>query len=174
MVERWELKHIISVWVLLGMICLGTSQADTLGAQTSRTGTLHIDGASIDRLVLQGDAGQPQVFPVSEPNLVLPEGSYHLQEVTLQGGYSCRGLEIPAAARVVKIGPGAATTLKLGAPLRQTVKVERWGASLVLNYLLLGRGGESYTVTRRQASKPPAFAVYRGERQVASGAFEPG
>ena len=171
MVRKRKAKHARLGWALLGMIFLGAQQADARGEQAPRVGTLHIDGAGIERLVLQGDTGQPKVFPRPEPNVVLPEGNFRLEEVTLQGGYSCLGFQIPAEARVVKIGAGASATLKLGAPLRQTVKIERWGAALVLNYQLLGRGGESYTVTRRQASKPPAFVIYRGERKVASGTF---
>jgi len=64
-------------------------------------------------------------------------------------------------------------TLKLGAPLRQTVRIERWGRSLVLKYQLFGQGGECYAVTQRQAAKPPAFVIYQGESKVASGDFVP-
>jgi hypothetical protein len=139
-----------------------------------RVGTLRIEGAGIERLVLQDSAGQRQVCYYREPNLILPAGSYCLDEVILQGDYSSPGLQIPAAMREVKLEPGGLRTVKLGAPLRQTIRVERWGGSLVLNYRLVGQGGESYTVTRRQTPKPPAFVIYHGATRIASGTFEPG
>jgi len=137
-------------------------------------GTLHIDGAGIERLVLQDSAGKPMVYYHRERDLVLHAGRYRLEEVVLQGDYSSSGLQIPAAARDLQIEPNGFTTLKLGAPLRQTVKIERWGRSLVLTHQLLGQGGESYQVGRRHGSPAPTCVVYQGERKMASGCFEPG
>ncbi len=174
MTGQLRAKHIFGGWALLAVAFLYVSQVGAGGEPSPGVGTLHIEGEGIERLVLQGSTGPRKVFERPEPNLVLPEGSYRLEEVVLQGGYSCPWPQIPAGARVVKIGPGTSVTVKLGAPLRQTVRMERWGRSLVLNYQLLGRGGESYLVTQRQAAQPPAFVIYRGEKKVASGTFEPG
>jgi hypothetical protein len=144
------------------------------GQQTPATGTLRIEGAGIERLVLQGSTG-PRLFYYSrEPNLVLHAGTYHLEEIVVQGSYSSSGLQIPAQLRVLTIEPGRLVTVKLGLPLRQTIKTERWGRFLVLNYELLGCGGESYTFTQRHGGTPPVFTIHRGERQVGSGAFAPG
>jgi hypothetical protein len=159
--------------VLLGTVLLCASPAAGGGEQTPERGTLRIKGQGIERLVLQDSTGALKVFYYREPNVVLRTGSYRLEEVVLQGDYSSLGLQIPAAARVLKIEPGGLVTLKLGAPLRQTVRIERWGRSLVLNYQLLGQGGESYAVTQRQAAKPPAFVIHQGENKVASGDFVP-
>jgi hypothetical protein len=60
--------------------------------------------------------------------------------------------------------------LKVGAPLKQTVRVQRQGGILVLNYELLGVGGEKYTGPDR--SKPPTFTVYKGDKEIASDKFE--
>ena len=136
-------------------------------------GTLRIEGEGIERLVLQGSTG-PRLFCYSrEPNLVLRADTYRVEEIVVQGNYSSSGLQIPAAMRGLTIEPGGLVTLKLGVPLRQTVKIERWGRFLVLNYQLFGRGGESYTFTRRQGAKPPVFTIYQGERRVGSGNFAP-
>lgn len=159
--------------ILLGTVLLCASPPARGGDQTPGMSTLRIEGQGIERLVLQGSTGRRTVHYYREPNLVLREGSYRLEEVVLQGDYSSLGLQIPAAARVLKIEPGGLVTLKLGAPLRQTVRVERWGRSLVLDYQLFGQGGESYAVTQRQAAKPPAFVIYQGENKVASGDFAP-
>jgi hypothetical protein len=159
--------------VLLGLVLFCTTPAAGGGEQTPETGTLRIEGAGIERLVLQGRTG-PRLFYYSrEPNLVLRADTYRLEEVVVQGNYSSSGLQIPAQTRVLRIEPGGLVTLTLGVPLRQTVRIERWGRSLVLNYQLLGRGGESYTFTQRHGATPPAFAIYQGERQVSSGAFAP-
>jgi hypothetical protein len=59
---------------------------------------------------------------------------------------------------------------KVGAPLKQTVKTQRQGRILVLNYELLGIGGEIYTDSNR--NKPPTFTVYKGDKEIASDKFE--
>ncbi len=174
MIGQLRAKHNLWGRALLALVFLYASQIGAGSEPSPRVGVLHIEGEGIERLVLQGNTGPLTVFERLEPNVVLPEGSYRLEEVALRGGYSCPWPQIPAAARVVKMGPGTAISVKLGAPLRQTVRIERWGRSLVLKYQLLGRGGEEYLVTRRQASQPPAFVISRGERKVASGNFVPG
>jgi hypothetical protein len=160
--------------ILLGMVVLHAPLAARDDDRTPGTGTLHIEGERIVRLVLQGSTGPRLFFYSREPNLVLQADTYRLEEIVLQGSYSSSGLQIPAPARVVKIEPGAFVTVKLGAPLRQTVQVERWGRSLVLNYQLFGRSGESYTVTRRQGKNPPTFVIDQGGNKVASDNFAAG
>ena len=174
MLRMRKAKYNLFGLALLGLVCIYTPQVGICGEQASRVGTLHIDGAGIERLVLQDGTGRRMVYDYREPNLVLPEGSHRLDEVILQGDYSSLWSQIPAEARVVNIESGGFTTIKLGAPLRQTIQVERWGASLVLKHQLLGQAGESYLVTQRQAAQPPAFVVYKGENKMVSGHFEPG
>jgi hypothetical protein len=70
------------------------------------------------------------------------------------------------------VDPNAPATLKVGAPLRQVVEIRRPGTAMVLNYELIGQGGERYSINRTQGSPVPSFAVYRGDRKVASGDFE--
>lgn len=59
---------------------------------------------------------------------------------------------------------------RVGAPLKQIVKVQRQGRGLVLNYELVGVGGEIYAAGDRD--KVPTFTVYRGEEEIASDQFE--
>jgi len=160
--------------VLLSTVLLYAPPIARGSEQTPGMGTLRIEGEGILRLVLQGSTG-PRLFYYShEPNLVLRADTYRLEEIVVQGGYSSSGLQIPAQLRVLTIEPGGLATLKPGLPLRQTIKIERWGRSLVLNYQLLGRGGESYTFTQRHGGIPPVFTIYQGERQVGSGNFAAG
>jgi len=170
--HRWPGRAARCGAVLLGVLCVLSTVV--LGEQTPRVGTLRIEGAGIERLVLQNSAGRRYVFYYREPNLVLPADVYRLEEVILPGEYSGRWPWQEAATRVVKIEPDRVVNITLGAPLRQTVRVERWGASLVLNYHVLGRGGESYSITQRQAARPPTFVIYQGESELATGVFEPG
>ena len=174
MLRRQIAEYNLFGWVWLGTVLLCTSPAASGGAQTPQVGTLRIEGEGIERLVLQGSTGPRLFYYGREPNLILRAGTYRLEEVVVQGSYSSSGLQIPAQMRGLTIEPGGLVTLKLGVPLRQTVKIERWGRSLVLNYQLLGRGGESYTFTRRQGANPPTFTVYQGESQVGSGNFASG
>ncbi len=173
MLGRRMAQYNLLGWVLLGTTLLCTSPAAAGGEQTPGMGTLRIEGQGIERLVLQGRTGPRLFFYSHEPNLVLHADTYRLEEIVVQGNYSSSGLQVPAQLRVLTIEPGGLVTLKLGLPLRQTVKIERWGRSLVLNYQLLGCGGEAYTFTRRQGANPPVFTIYQGERQVGSGAFAP-
>jgi hypothetical protein len=174
MFGRVRTRHNLLDWALPALFSLCVAHVAIGRESGPRVGTLRLEGAEIERVVLQDSTGVGEVFYYREPNLVVRAGTYRLDEVVLQGDYSCSGLQIPAAMRVVKIEPGGLVTLKLGAPLRQTVQVERWGRSLVLNHRLLGQGGESYRVTQRQASKPPAFVIYQGENKLVSGDFTPG
>jgi hypothetical protein len=160
--------------ILLGLVFLHAPPTARGDDRSPKTGTLHIEGEGILRLVLQGSTG-PRLFYYShEPNLVLDAGTYRLEEIVVQGNYSSSGLQIPAQLRVLTIEPDRFVTLNAGLPLRQTVKIGRWGRSLVLNYQLLGCGGESYTFTQHHGEKPPVFAICQGERQVGAGNFEPG
>ncbi len=160
--------------ILLGIVFLHAPPATWGSNQTSRTGTLHIEGEEIVRVVLQGSTGPRLFFYSREPNLILPADTYRLEEVVVQGSYSSSGLQIPAPARVLKIEPGGFVTVKLGAPVHQTVGIERWGRSLVLKYQMLGRSGESYTVTRRQGKNQPTFVIDQGGNKIASDNFAAG
>jgi len=174
MFHQQRVKYHRLGWILWGLVFLHGTQAGLCAEQTPQVGTLRLEDQGIERLVLQGSTG-PRLFYYShEPNLVLRADTYRLEEIVVQGNYSSSGLQIPAPARVLTIAPGGLVTLKLGIPLRQAVKIERWGRSLVLNYQLLGCGGESYTFTRRQGANPPVFTVHQGERQAGSGRFAAG
>ncbi len=60
--------------------------------------------------------------------------------------------------------------LKVGAPLKQSVRAQRRKNLLFLNYELLGVGGHNYVQAQR--GTPPQFAIYRGDKKIASGKFE--
>lgn len=150
---------------LVGFLAYG---GRTVRAGLPATGELQIAGGAVERLVLLDDADRERHFDQPARTILLPEGTYRLYEVTLRGGYVCRPHPTPDA-RSIRIESGRSAVLTLGAPLRQTVHIERRGTLMVLSYELLGRAGERYAV--REGSAPPTVAILKGNRQIASGSF---
>ena len=130
-------------------------------------GELKLEGKYIERLVLGRRNGHTQRLDHPAETIKLPVGEYNLMEIHLIDGFSCRLL---TNDRKVTITNDKPVILKLGAPLTQTVKVKRQGSVLLLNYELLGSGGETYTSSDR--SKPPTFTIYKGDKEITSGKFE--
>jgi len=93
-----------------------------------------------------------------------------LQEAGLKAGYTCRIITRFSGSDWVRVAEDKPAVLKVGAPLEQTVKVKRQGRILMLDYELVGAGGEKYTSPDR--SKPPTFTVYKGDKEIASDKFE--
>ena len=158
-------------WILWGLVFLHWAQAGFAAEPTPRVGTLHLEGNGIEILVLQQDTGRERIFQRPGTDVVLPEGRYRIQQIILVGGRTCRPGELPAD-RWVTVEPNTPATLAVGAPLRQVIEVKRRGATMVLAYELIGQGGEHYSVDPGGGHQAPAFAVYRGDHQVASGDFE--
>ena len=135
--------------ISLGVILVYASAFATFAGEAApegspATGELHIDGNSVTKLTLEDGQNRRNQFSTHGPVLTLPAGKYRLFEVALEGGYTCR-LYMEPEERRVTIAPGQPATLKIGAPLRQVVRVERRARSMILNYELCGRGGERYS-----------------------------
>jgi hypothetical protein len=161
----------VSVVIFWGTgICLCQSQQTA--ERGSALGELKLDGNHIERLVLSQKDGGRKKFDKPNETIKLAIGEYRLQEASLEGGYSC-GITTPISdADWVTIAEDKPAVLKVGAPLKQTVELKRQGSLLLLNYKLLGAGGEAYTSDNR--SDPPAFTVYKGDKKIASCKFEYG
>ena len=156
----------IAVLLLLGAgACL--CQAQEPNKPDSAVGKLKLEGKHIERLVLQRNDGHEETFNNPGEIITLPAGEYRLQEIHLKGGYSRSPV---SAVERITITVGQQEVLKVGAPLVPTIKVQRQGRILQFSYNLLGAGGEAYITGDR--SKPPTFAVYKGQKQLASGKFE--
>jgi hypothetical protein len=65
-----------------------------------------------------------------------------------------------------------AAKYKAAAPLNHTVRVERMGSYLKLDYELVGADGQKYDLWEIDDRSRPAFAVYQGEVKVGGGTFE--
>ena len=140
------------------------------GKQDSALGELKLEGEHVERLVLRRKDGRTERFEQPADTIELPEGQYQLLESRLKGDYACfQGGPKVAWVEVAKDKPAI---LKVGAPLKQTLDVKRRGKALVLDYKLLGLGCEIYTCPDR--TKPPTFAIYKGDKEIASGNFQYG
>lgn len=158
----------VGIAILLGTgLCF--CRAQETSKQPADIGELKLEGKNIQRLVLQRKNDRQETFRQPGESISLPSGEYQLYEVRLQGGYICYAWR-ESGAPSITVTSDKPAVLKIGAPLRQTIKVERQGRVLVLNYKLLGVGGESYSFDDR--SKPPIFTVYKGDKEIASGKFE--
>ncbi len=132
-------------------------------------GRLKIVGKGIEHLVLVDKDRKRREFDTPPEVLSLPPGEYRPEQVRLTGGFSCN-VYSPASGYSFKIDPNSTTEFKMGAPLTQTITVNRQGKILQLGYGLHGIGGEEYTDARQE--KPPEFAVYKGDTKVGGGKFE--
>lgn len=143
-------------------------QAQEANKQNSAVGELKLEGKYIERLVLRRKNGRTERFDQPSEIIKLPVGEYRLLESHLKGGYKCRSSRTPY--NWITAAEDKPAVFKVGAPLKQTVKTQRQGRILVLNYELRGLGGEIYTSSDR--SKPPTFTVYKGDKEIASDKFE--
>ncbi len=137
--------------------------------QEQALGELKIEGKHVERLVLCRKNGRTEQF--NEPNEVvkLAVGKYRLQDVSLKDGYTCNSLR-SSTYDWVTVTENEPAVLKVGAPLKQILKVKRQGKTLTLDYKLLGVGGEAYT-SAADRSNPPKLTVYKGDKEIAKGKF---
>jgi len=162
-------RFIISFATVLLLLHVGINSSEAQD-QSSVFGELKLEGKSIIRLILRReDDNEKEEFRRPEQLIKLPTGKYCLQEVHLEGGYICYA-SIGPKRHLISVTFDEPATLKIGAPLKQTVKVNRQGRHLVMNYELLGVGGEKYTGGSN--GEPPTFTVYRGDKEIASDKFE--
>jgi len=154
----------LSVLVLLNTgICLSLAQEEG-----PVTGELKLEGKHIQQIVLIDKRRKREKFENPGESIKLPAGEYQLREVHLEGGYVSRF--ITASGRWTTVDKDTPAVLKVGSPLKQTVRAKREANLLVLDYELLGVGGRKYVQARR--GTPPQFAIYRGDKKIASGKFE--
>jgi len=151
------------------LFCMGMA-AGLCNAQDPPTGVLKLEGKHLDYIELLAKDGHTERITRPEETVELPPGEYRLQQARLKGGYTY-------SRRVsgydwVTVAADKPATLKVGGPLVPTLKVQRQGRILRLSYELRGVGGEAYTGGDR--SKPPTFAVYKGQKEVASDKLEYG
>lgn len=141
--------------------------------QQPAMGELKISGKFIQRLVLPGG---PYLVVLDQPaaSMRVPTGSYNSPDIRLkQNGAEafCNSGQSPAG-RQISVTDKAPAVLNVGGPLTNSVIASRHGQDLRLDYRLTGMGGETYQMANQDRSHPPQFAIYKGDKKMASGAFE--
>lgn len=164
-----NMQHGTATLLLCTSIVLGLAVSPCESQQESVKGELKLEGKGVSRLVLRRTGGSTERFDQPGETVELPPGKYQLLEAHLEGGYSCRFGRVPDYGPI-EIDADEPAVFKVGAPLKQTVRVQRRGRSLTLDYELIGVGGENYTSESR--NKPPRFTIYRGEKEIASDKFQ--
>ena len=135
-------------------------------------GEVKITGKFIQRLVLTG--GPYLVVDQPAGTLKIPNGAYDQPSILLaQGGNEAfYNSSQPISVSRISVSDKAPAVLDVGGPLTNSVTATREGQDLRLDYKLIGAGGASYRLVNQDSSKPPEFAIYKGDRKIASGKFE--
>ncbi len=159
------------VFVLLWTLGADCARCDGKAAEQPDMGELKIEGKFIKLLVLDSKEGDAKEIREPGESVKLPAGKYRVQEVYLEGGFTCRPHQIPNRDWVIVAADNPAV-LKLGAPLKQKVIVKHRGTLLVLSHELVGIGGEKYT--RLSRDNLPKFAIHKGQERIGDGSSEYG
>jgi hypothetical protein len=165
---RWALALLV---LFVSPLPLVGQLQDRHYAPAASLGQLNIEGKSITNVTLVDDRNQTLEFPRPGPTVSLPAGKYRLQEVQLQDGFRCYqyGLSEDEWFRISTERPHQ---VRLGVPLKPTIKATRQGRLLKLGYELLDADGRNYT--NQQRVNPPQFTVYKDGEEIGSGSFEYG
>jgi len=146
----------------------------TFRGQPAELGEVKLGGQFIQRLQLR-DGPCLVVLDAPADTVRVPVGRYGEQLVRLGQGRMVAHLERPtfgAKSEPLTVSADKPATLVAGGPLTNSVTMTRRGGQLVLNYHLVGAGGKTYQFATTDRSKPPQFAVFQGDKKIASGKFE--
>jgi hypothetical protein len=132
---------------------------------------LTLSGESLCYAMLQSSNGYTVVLRGPAGTVRIPSGCYTVSGVWLKhGAAQARWL----GEKPIPVNATTATSLALGAPLTNSVSLERYGRKLVLDYQLKGADGARYHPAQEDRQHPPEFIVYHGGRKVLSGKFRYG
>ena len=145
-------------------------------------GKLRINGRNIKRLILKESSvkGSSMVIldsPASE--VQIPAGTYNYQIVILDGGNPF-GIFYSTFTNKLTVSDKETAILQTGTPLANTVRVNRSGPILHLDYILSGSGGEKYLrlISRdnylANEETQPVFSIYCNGENIVSGSFRYG
>lgn len=144
------------------------------GSVETLQGGLAIQGRAIERLTLVDANDKVTAIERPQESILLPAGKYRVQQVELQGGFSCHEYFASDDAWI-HVAAGRTPVLKVGAPLTPQVSVKRTGRVLTVDYELVDAAGRTYAPGNdNRRTKPPAFAVLKNGRTIGSGSFEYG
>jgi hypothetical protein len=144
-----------------------------LRPQSAKLGELELSGKFIQRLQLR-DGQTVVVLDAPAETVRVPVGRYGEQQVRLGQGKTVVHLERPYGQKseVLVVSDDKPAKMIAGGPLTNTVSISRRGQQLVFSYRLVGPGDKTYQLAGADRGNPPQFAVYQGDKKIASGKFE--
>ncbi len=141
--------------------------------QSVALGELKITGKFIQRLVLPGG---PCLVVLDQPaaSVRVPNGSYNQPGIQLEqnGAEAFCNSRLSQWGKRFSVDGKTPAVLDVGGPLTNSITASRHGQDLRLDYQLVGAGGETYQLVKQNRSQPPEFAIYQGDKKIASGKFE--
>jgi hypothetical protein len=142
-----------------------TVVAATIQPITENLIELHFEGRHVSRVMI-ADRNNTGMLDWPDPLMKIPQGRYFSKRVDILDSFT--------STRMTswEFGQTSPAVLKTGGPLHKRIAITRSGPSLDLNYELAGFDETGYR-TDNQVDNP-AFAVYRGDRQVGEGTFRYG
>ena len=149
---------------LLPALAFATEAAKEQPAPKPADCRLIVEGKHIEKLTLVDEQGHATIITRPGSSVSLPAGRYWIQEICVQWDES----GAPNTEKDVNwltLDPSRPSYLNVGSSATPRVVVTQRGRTLSLN---------CQGVTRIVGSAPPQFAVYQGDRRIASGAFEYG
>jgi hypothetical protein len=141
--------------------------------QSVALGDLKITGQFIQRLTLSS-GNYLVVLDQPAATVKIPTGSYNQPNLRLEQGGTAAYLNFnqsPSGNRI-SVGDKTPAILVAGGPLTNSVTATRHGQDLLLSYRLIGAGGATYQMVEQNRAHPPEFAVFKGDKKIASGNFE--
>ena len=162
----------------------GVSTADPTTEPT--TGRLVIEGEAVESLVLEkrSDPRDPLELHHPAPSVAIPPGEYRVKEVHLEGGYRCYppGRICDGETDEVRdvgwftVGTDTPYVLRVGAPLKPTLRVIRENRTLRIAYDLLDVSGQElwrYFPADYGREKMASLSVYREGQLIGSDILAP-
>ncbi len=160
------------VWQLRAVSGKSPTNAELVFTEiTVPMGELRLVGSFILEVCLEGDSTVLLHNPAESTRV--PVGKYYGRT----GAWlAAPGKPIEAYANFggqIEVKAGQTTVVNAGGPLRNGVEVSLNGRQLNLFYHLEGVGGQWMQTTQARVQKErPTFAIYQGQRRLASGKFE--
>jgi hypothetical protein len=149
----------------------------TLREKNVSTGLFQIESKWVQRLAF----GNGEILVLPEPlqgEAIVPTGRFLVKQCDLKYNPDKPVISPNRLHEInVTVLDGRENKFQIGAPLTNSVQIERVGKVLKLDYKLKGAGGEVYDAQRihnYDSNKKPSVAIYKGDMQVATGQFEYG
>jgi len=139
---------------------------------TKKTGKLIIDGQFVRYLILKSKR-ESSITVLDQPQgeVIVPVGEHDISHVFLDGGKAGLFDLDYYYGNYLTIKDNKPVTLTIGGPLKNDVGIKRVGRVLKLSCILKGSDGRQYKAADTKDRIEPAFAIFKGDKEIGSGTF---